>query len=133
MDSIPVLFAGIMVLLILLLLSILSIGMARAASCTSMSGVSPRYLTHKMDGDTISLFSIPHGQLKFRVQDIDTAERNDATRWLLAREFTWTWLHKGPLDLTTCWKPTLDRYEAVIGRNRETLADALRKAGHAKP
>ena len=132
LDSIPFLFAGVVILLFLLLLSVLSMGMARAASCTSMSGIEPRYLTHQMDGDTISIFSIPHGKLKFRIQDIDTPERKQSG-WSEARAFTWQWLHKGPFDLATCWKPTLDRYVGIVSRNGETLAEALRHAGHAKP
>ena len=69
-------------------------------SCTTMSGIEPRYLTHQMDGDTISLFSIPQGKMKFRIDGIDTPERGQ-DGWEEARQFTWLWLHKGPFALTT--------------------------------
>lgn len=100
-------------------------------SCTSMSGIEPRFLTHKMDGDTISLFSFPHRLIKFRVQGVNTPERGQPG-WAEAGAFTWKWLHIGPFDLSTCWKPTLDRYEATISRNGETLAHALKSAGHSQ-
>ena len=102
-----------------------------AASCTSVSGIEPRYLTHKIDGDTISIFSLIEGRVKFRIEGIDTPERGQPG-WAEATAFTWAWLHQGPFDLHTCWKRTLDRSVATVSRNGETLADALRQAGHVK-
>lgn len=104
---------------------------ASAETCTTMQGIEPRYLTHQMDGDTISLFSIPYGNLKFRIQDVDTPERGE-TGWKEAGDFTWAWLQQGPFDLQTCWKRTLDRYEGVILRDGDTLARAIIEAGLTK-
>lgn len=101
------------------------------AACTTLHGIEPRFLTHQMDGDTISLFTFPQGKVKFRIQGIDTPERNEPG-WEDARDFTWRWLQNGPFTVTTCWKPTLDRYEAVISRNDEVLADTLRVLSYGK-
>ncbi len=103
-----------------------------APVCTTYHDVDPSFLSHKMDGDTIAIKHLGPMLLKFRVKEIDTAERSDPLRWLEAREYTWTWLHRGPFTIYTCWKPTLDRHEAVISRGDMTLADALRAQGLQK-
>ena len=100
------------------------------AGCATFD-VQPRYLTHNMDGDTLSVFSIPQGSLKFRVQGVDTPERKDP-RWGAARDFTWAWLNRGPFTIETCWKHTLDRYEGTVRRGPETLASAIKAAGLEK-
>lgn len=110
-------------LLVLIAASLLSVPSVEA--CSRLT-VEPRYLTHQMDGDTISLFTFPQGQFKFRVADVDTPER-DEPGWAEAKAFTWAWLNQGPFTIETCWKRTLDRYVAVISRDGVTLADALKQ------
>lgn len=108
---------------VLVLFATLVLAATSADACSRLT-VEPRYLTHQMDGDTISLFTFPQGQFKFRVADVNTPERGEPG-WAEARAFTWAWLNQGPFTIETCWKRTLDRYVAVISRDGVTLAEAL--------
>lgn len=118
------------VILLLVMAVMFAASFSHAAACLTID-VEPRYLTHQMDGDTISVFTLPQGKVKFRVQGIDTPER-DEPGWAEARAFTWEWLQRGPFQVSTCWKPTLDRFEAVLSRDGATLAQAVKEAGIEK-
>lgn len=106
---------------------------AHAKACLSIE-VPPQAVIDQYDGDTFTIFSFsPGGQVKIRVQDIDTPERNKKEPgWEAARDFTAHWLSVGIFTVSTCGKPTLDRIVGIVSRNGETLGDALRKAGHEK-
>lgn len=130
-DTDAALVVAVIVLTIVLLALLLLAGIARAQTCTEID-VPPGALTHAVDGDTIAIFSIPQGKMKFRVEGIDTPERSDKVRWAAAKAFTWSWLNQGQFHLRTCWKLTFERYVATVSRNGETLGSALYKAGHAK-
>lgn len=121
---------ALVVLILLLLMA--AMASSKVGTCVTFHDVDPSHLDHKMDGDTIAVKDLGPMMLKFRVQDIDTPERADRAAWAIAREFAWEWLHQGPFDIHTCWKPTLDRYVGIISRNGSTLASALAQAGLAK-
>lgn len=91
---------------------------------------------HVMDGDTfLAVFLLFHNQAiteRIRVLDIDTPERNEGAPYLAAKAFTKEWLDQGPFQIETCKRDAFGRSLAVVRRDRELLADELRKAGHAK-
>lgn len=133
-----VLAIATMLLLTVLALSIFVIGMAHAAGCLSLD-VPAQAVLYNHDGDTFALFSVvPGGVVKFRVQGVNTPEISrkkgvpDELNASEAKEFTRQWLARGPFQLVTCGKPTLDRIEAIVSRNGRTLAQDILDAHLAK-
>lgn len=104
------------------------VGVSNAAGCLSID-VPPQAVINQPDGDTFHLFAFqPGGVVKIRVEGVNTPERNESG-WADAKEFTRTWLAKGPFHVATCGKPTLDRIVAKVDRNGRTLAQDLKDAG----
>jgi endonuclease YncB( thermonuclease family) len=111
---------------------------AHAKACLSIE-VPPQAVLYNNDGDTFTVFHIgPGGKQNYRVQGVDTPEISrkkgvpDEPGAVEAKAFTKAWLSAGMFSLTDCGKKTLDRNEAQVERNGETLGDALRKSGHEK-
>lgn len=118
-------------LLALLAVLVFAGGSANAGACLSID-VPPQAVIHQPDGDTFHLFSMQAGGVvKIRVQGADTPERTEP-KWAEAREFTRLWLSRGPFQLSTCGKPTLDRIVATVSRNGRTLAQDLIDLGLTK-
>lgn len=129
---------GFMATLVLLLLMILWMPVPVKAEPFDPDGclivqVPPGAVLREMDGDTIPLFHFgAGGQVKIRVQGVDTPERKHA-RWNEARAFTREWLQQGPFVVKTCGQASLDRivgdvYRYVDGE-KDSLADALKDVG----
>lgn len=101
-------------------------------TCASIKAVTvdPRAIVKQPDGDTFHVFTfdVPN-VVKIRVMDAETPERGEVG-FEEAKEFTREWLHRGPFRAVTCGKQTLDRIVYMIVRDGETLADALKAAGH---
>ena len=107
-----------------------------AGSCL-VSDVPTQAVIGGNDGDTFGIYWFGPGVIRIRVKGVDTPERpargtRSDGRWESASTFTRDWLMRGPFVVRTCFKRTLDRYEGIVERNGETLADALKAAGHSK-
>ena len=104
---------------------------AHAGACLSID-VPSQAVIHQPDGDTFHLFSLQAGGVvKIRVEGVDTPERMQP-KWAEAKEFTRQWLAKGPFQLLTCGKPTIDRIVGKVSRDGRTLAQDLIEAGLVK-
>lgn len=126
-----VLAAAVMGMLLILLLLLLGVGFARAAGCLTID-VDPRYVVREMDGDTFPIFTFgPGEEIKIRVKGVQTPER-EQPGWAEAKAFTKAWLNKGPFQVLTCGKKSLDRIEGIVTRDGESLAQALKDAGLGK-
>lgn len=121
----------VMAMLALLLLVLVVPAKSFGASCLTID-VPPQAVIGVMDGDTFSVFNLlPPGYIKVRVKDINTPERG-RPGFDKARQFTADWLAKGSFQLKTCGKHTFDRIVGTPSRNGETLAHALKAAGHSQ-
>lgn len=132
----PLTFEGLLVALVIMLLILLAVLLAvntiHAAGCLSIDVPSQAVLNNH-DGDTFTVFAFaPGGVVKIRVEGVDTPELKEE-KGDLAKEFTRQWLAKGPFQLATCGKPTLDRIVAKVSRDGRTLAQDLLAAGLGKP
>ena len=109
------------------------VGVSQAFSCLTMD-VRPEHVVGNYDGDTFTVSLGALGEIIVRVEGIDTPERNKKQPgWKDAKEFTHQWLMAAPFRLSTCFALTLGRIVGTPSRNGETLAQALRSAGHEKP
>lgn len=131
----PLTFEGLLVVLVimmlLLLAGLLTVNAVHAAACLSID-VPPQAVLNNHDGDTFAIFAFaPGGVVKVRVEGVDTPELKEP-KGDLAKEFTHQWLAKGPFQLSTCGKPTLDRIVAKVSRNGRTLAQDLIDVGLSK-
>lgn len=118
--------------LLLIILAVLFSYSARAETCLTMT-VHPEQVLGNFDGDTFTVSLGALGDMKVRVQGVDTPERTKhQPGWEEAKTFTEEWLKAGPFDLWTCFTLTFGRVVGVPSRNGETLAEALILAGHAK-
>lgn len=128
-----VLAVGTVILMAVLVVTVFIAGIAHAEGCLKID-VPPGAVISQYDGDTFRIFTFgPGAGVDIRVQDIDTPERTTHQEgWQHARDFTSAWLSAGPFTVETCGKRTFNRIVAVISRNGETLAEALREAGLEK-
>ena len=118
--------------LLLIILAVLFSYSARAETCLTMI-VQPEQVLGNFDGDTFTVSLGALGDMKVRVQGIDTPERTKKQPgWEEAKTFTEHWLMAGPFDLLTCFEMTFGRVVGTPSRNGGTLAEALILAGHAK-
>lgn len=108
-----------------------------AASCLTID-VPPQAVLEVLDGDTFTVFNLlPPGYVRIRVEGVNTPEISrkkgvpDEPGAQEARSFTSGWLAKGPFQLSTCGKHTFERIVGTVSRDKQTLASALRLAGHA--
>lgn len=102
-----------------------------AASCLTID-VPPQAVIGVADGDTFTVFNLlPPGYVRVRVEGINTPERNQPG-YLEAKQFTAAWLAKGTFQLFTCGKHTFERIVGVASRGNDTLAHALKAAGHSR-
>lgn len=86
-----------------------------------------------IDGDTFVLYAVGvPAEERVRVLNIDTPERHQAN-YAEAREFTQSWLARGPFSITACRRDSFGRLLAVVDRPGDTLAHALTSAGFGKP
>lgn len=105
----------------------------QAATCLTID-LQPTDVINNYDGDTYTVSMGPLGFWHIREEGIDTPERNKKQPgWREAKEFTRNWLAAGPFQLHTCFVLTLGRVVGSSSRNGETLAHALKQAGHIKP
>ena len=125
--------AAIVFFAIMITWQLITVSMAYAEACLSID-VPPQAVLRQFDGDTFTLFTFgPGGEVDVRVQDVDTPERTKKeSGWAEAREFTRDWLNDGVFHVETCGVHTFGRIVAIVSRNGETLAEALRLAGHGK-
>lgn len=131
----PLTFEGLLIVLVIMLMiplaGLLTINTVHAAGCLSID-VPPQAVLNNHDGDTFTVFAFaPGGVVKVRVEGVDTPELKEP-KGDLAKEFTRQWLAKGPFQLSTCGKPTLDRVVAKVSRNGRTLAQDLIDVGLSK-
>lgn len=131
----PLTFEGLLIALVIMLMillaGLLTINTVHAAGCLSIDVPSQAVLNNH-DGDTFTVFAFaPGGLVKVRVEGVDTPELKEP-KGDLAKEFTRQWLAKGPFQLSTCGKPTLDRIVAKVSRNGRTLAQDLIDVGLTK-
>lgn len=132
-SDIDQLLAVLTAMAIVFFLTILVIARVQAATCITMD-VQPSQVLGNYDGDTFTLSLGALGQATIRVEGIDTPERNKKQGgWKEAKDFTASWLARGPFKLQTCFMLTLGRLVASPSRDGITLADALTAAGHVKP
>lgn len=131
----PLTFEGLLIALVIMLMillaGLLTINTVHAAGCLSID-VPPQAVLYNHDGDTFAVFTFAAGGIvKVRVEGVDTPELKEP-KGDLAKEFTRQWLAKGPFQLSTCGKPTLDRVIAKVSRNGRTLAQDLIDVGLTK-
>lgn len=127
-ENVLLVVLAIMMALVVMVGVLIIADSARAAACLSID-VTPQAVINQPDGDTFHLFAFqPGGVVKIRVEGVNTPERNEPG-WADAKEFTRTWLAKGPFHVATCGKPTLDRIVAKVDRNGRALAQDLKDAG----
>lgn len=71
---------------------------------------------------------------RVRVLDIDTPEMHGQSklRAMAAKAFTQDWLNRGPFHIYACRYDAFGRVLGKVYRDREILAEELRKAGHVK-
>lgn len=125
------LLIALVIMMMILLAGLLLINTVHAAGCLSIDVPSQAVLNNH-DGDTFTVFAFaPGGIVKVRVEGVDTPELKEP-KGDLAKEFTRQWLAKGPFQLSTCGKPTLDRIVAKVSRDGRTLAQDLIDAGLKK-
>lgn len=128
-----ILLGGLVVMALLFLASLFFVpGLVRAETCLAMV-VQPEQVLGNYDGDTFTVSLGALGDMKVRVQDVDTPERTKhQPGWEEAKQFTQSWLSAGPFDLWTCFTLTFGRVVGVPSRDGVTLAEALIAAGHVK-
>ena len=123
---------GVIGLLIIAALVPLVVHAEELPACASIKAVrvEPQAIVKVVDGDTFHVFTfdVPN-VVKIRVMDAETPERGEEG-FEEAKEFTREWLHRGPFRAVTCGQQTFDRIVYMITRDGETLADALKAAGH---
>lgn len=124
--------ALIFIIAIVFLFLVLIATRVQAESCLTVD-LQPSDVINNYDGDTYTVSMGPLGLWRIREEGIDTPERNKKQPgWQEAQEFTRNWLEAGPFQLKTCFQLTLGRMVGSASRNGETLADALKQAGHEK-
>lgn len=127
-----VLIVMVLVALGLLVVLVFMVPFTAHADACLIIDVPPQAVIGQPDGDTFHVFTFaPGGMVKIRVKDIDTPERGQPN-FEEARAFTRKWLASGPFQVSTCGAPTFDRIVAVVERQDETLAQALKRAGFQK-
>jgi len=123
---------GLCIIALCLLFLILIASWSFSATCLTVD-MQPSDVIYNYDGDTYTVSMGPLGLWHIREDGIDTPERNKKQPgWEEAKDFTWAWLYSGPFKLSTCFDLTLGRIIGTSSRNGETLANALRLAGHQK-
>ena len=139
-QTIDLSIAAIVAVLLVILFMLLIVAGARAyaGACLTID-VPPQAVIGVKDGDTFTVFNLlPPGSVSIRVEGVNTPEISrkkgvpDEPGAQEAKQFTAAWLGKGKFSLSTCGKHTFERIVGVVSRNGETLADALRTAGHSK-
>lgn len=122
---------AVTVALVSLAALVLFVGISNATGCLSID-VPPQAVLYNHDGDTFAIFAFaPGGVVKVRVEGVNTPELKEP-KGDLAKEFTRRWLAKGPFQLSTCGKSTLDRIVAKVSRNGRTLSQDLIDVGLSK-
>lgn len=127
------LLAALITMGIVFFLTVFTAARVHASTCMTLD-VQPDQVLGNYDGDTFTLSLGALGEVRIRVEGVDTPERTKKQAgWKEAKDFTAQWLAQGPFKLTTCFGLTLGRIVASPSRDGTTLAAALRAAGHAKP
>lgn len=128
-----ILLAALITMGIVFFLTVFLSARVHASTCMTLD-VQPDQVLGNYDGDTFTLSLGALGEVRIRVEGVDTPERTKKQAgWKEAKDFTAQWLAQGPFKLQTCFVLTLGRLVAIPSRDGSTLADALIAAGHVKP